>query len=202
MVLADEIYEKIVYDGAQHHHIAALAPDLFCVTYNGLSKAYLAAGFRQGWMMLTGPKKEAEGFIAGLTVLSSMRLCANTPMQHGIPAALADSRNIESLVSPGGRLCEQRDKAWEMLNSIDGVSCVKPKGALYLFPRIDTKKFNIGSDVKFVQDFLVAEKVLVVQGTGFNWPTPDHFRVVSLPPVEQIGEALQRLERFLSGYRQ
>ena len=202
MIFADEIYEKIVYDGAIHHHVATLAPDVFCVTFNGLSKAYRVAGFRQGWMVLTGNKKAASGFIEGLTTLSSMRLCANTPMQHGIPAALNGYQSINDLVLPSGRLYEQSMCAAEMLNDIDGVSCVRPKGALYVFPKLDIKKFNIHDDVKFARDFLAQEKVLIVQGTGFNWPTPDHFRVVTLPPKEQIKEAITRLARFLHGYRQ
>ncbi len=202
MIFADEIYEKIVYDGAVHHHIATLAPDVFCVTFNGLSKAYRVAGFRQGWMVLTGNKKAASGFIEGLTTLSSMRLCANTPMQHGIPAALNGYQSINDLVLPSGRLYEQSMCAAEMLNDIDGVSCVRPKGALYVFPKLDIKKFNIHDDVKFARDFLAQEKVLIVQGTGFNWSTPDHFRVVTLPPKDQIEEAIARLARFLHGYRQ
>ena len=202
MIFADEIYEKIVYDGAVHHHIATLAPDVFCVTFNGLSKAYRVAGFRQGWMVLTGNKKAASGFIEGLTTLSSMRLCANTPMQHGIPAALNGYQSINDLVLPSGRLYEQSICAAEMLNDIDGVSCVRPKGALYVFPKLDIKKFNIHDDVKFARDFLAQEKVLIVQGTGFNWPNPNHFRVVTLPPKEQIEEAIARLARFLHGYRQ
>ena len=202
MIFADEIYEKIVYDGAIHHHVATLAPDVFCVTFNGLSKAYRVAGFRQGWMVLTGNKKAASGFIEGLTTLSSMRLCANTPMQHGIPAALNGYQSINDLVLPSGRLYEQSMCAAEMLNDIDGVSCVRPKGALYVFPKLDIKKFNIHDDVKFARDFLAQEKVLIVQGTGFNWPTPDHFRVVTLPPKEQIEEAITRLARFLHDYRQ
>ena len=202
MIFADEIYEKIVYDGAVHHHIATLAPNVFCVTFNGLSKAYRVAGFRQGWMVLTGNKKAASGFIEGLTTLSSMRLCANTPMQHGIPAALNGYQSINDLVLPSGRLYEQSMCAAEMLNDIDGVSCVRPKGALYVFPKLDIKKFNIHDDVKFARDFLAQEKVLIVQGTGFNWSTPDHFRVVTLPPKDQIEEAIARLARFLHGYRQ
>ena len=202
MIFADEIYEKIVYDGAIHHHVATLAPDVFCVTFNGLSKAYRVAGFRQGWMVLTGNKKAASGFIEGLTTLSSMRLCANTPMQHGIPAALNGYQSINDLVLPSGRLYEQSMCAAEMLDDIDGVSCVRPKGALYVFPKLDIKKFNIHDDVKFARDFLAQEKVLIVQGTGFNWSTPDHFRVVTLPPKDQIEEAIARLARFLHGYRQ
>ena len=202
MIFADEIYEKIVYDGAVHHHIATLAPDVFCVTFNGLSKAYRVAGFRQGWMVFTGNKSAASGFVDGVNTLSSMRLCANTPMQYGIPAALNGYQSIDDLIVPGGRLYDQSISAAEMLNDIDGVSCVRPKGALYVFPKLDTKKFNIHDDVKFARDFLAQEKVLIVQGTGFNWPSPDHFRVVTLPHKEQIEEAISRLARFLHGYRQ
>ena len=202
MIFADEIYEKIVYDGAIHHHMAAVAPDVFCVTFNGLSKAYRVAGFRQGWMILTGNKKAAAGFIDGLNTLSSMRLCANTPMQHGIQAALGGYQSIDELIVPGGRLYDQSIIAAEMLNDIDGVSCVRPKGSLYVFPKLDIQKFNIRDDVQFARDFLAQEKVLIVQGTGFNWIRPDHFRVVTLPHQSQIEEAIERLARFLHGYRQ
>ena len=202
MIFADEIYEKIVYDGAVHHHMAAVAPDVFCVTFNGLSKAYRVAGFRQGWMILTGNKKAAAGFIDGLNTLSSMRLCANTPMQHGIQAALGGYQSIDELIVPGGRLYDQSIIAAEMLNDIDGVSCVRPKGSLYVFPKLDIQKFNIRDDVQFARDFLAQEKVLIVQGTGFNWIRPDHFRVVTLPHQSQIEEAIERLARFLHGYRQ
>ena len=202
MIFADEIYEKIVYDGAIHHHMAAVAPDVFCVTFNGLSKAYRVAGLRQGWMILTGNKKAAAGFIDGLNTLSSMRLCANTPMQHGIQAALGGYQSIDELIVPGGRLYDQSIIAAEMLNDIDGVSCVRPKGSLYVFPKLDIQKFNIRDDVQFARDFLAQEKVLIVQGTGFNWIRPDHFRVVTLPHQSQIEEAIERLARFLHGYRQ
>lgn len=202
MIFADEIYEKILYDGVEHHHIAALAPDLLCVTYNGLSKGYRAAGFRQGWMVLTGPKDQAKGFIEGLDMLASMRLCANTPMQHAIQTALGGYQSINELILPGGRLLDQRNKAYELLTQIPGITCVKPKGALYMFPKIDLEMYGIKDDQQFVLDLLRQERVLLVQGTGFNWHKPDHFRVVTLPYVEQLEEAITRLARFLKTYRQ
>lgn len=202
IIFADEIYEKILYDGAVHHHIAALAPDLLTVTYNGLSKAYRVAGFRQGWMVLNGPKQQAKGFIEGLDMLSSMRLCANTPMQHAIQTALGGYQSINEFILPGGRLLEQRNKAYELLTQIPGISCVKPKGAMYMFPKIDTEMYGIKNDQQFVFDLLQQERVLLVQGTGFNWHKPDHFRVVTLPYVHQLEEAIARLGKFLQSYRQ
>lgn len=202
MIFSDEIYEKIVYDGAVHHHIAALAPDLLTVTYNGLSKAYRVAGFRQGWMVLNGPKQQAKGFIEGLDMLASMRLCANTPMQHAIQTALGGYQSINEFILPGGRLLEQRNKAHELLTQIPGISCVKPKGAMYLFPKIDTEMYGIQNDQQFVLDLLRQEKVLLVQGSGFNWHKPDHFRVVSLAHVHQLETAIGRLAKFLQNYRQ
>ncbi len=202
IIFSDEIYDKILYDGAQHHPIAPLAPDVFCVTFSGLSKSYRVCGFRSGWMILSGPLHEAKGYIAGLEMLSSMRLCANVPMQHAIQTALGGYQSINELILPGGRLLEQRNKAWELLNQIPGISCVKPKGALYLFPKIDTKKYKIVDDEKMMLDFLLQEKVLLVHGTGFNWPKPDHFRIVTLPRVDDLETAIGRLERFLSSYRQ
>ncbi|KLS98046.1 aminotransferase AlaT [Neisseria gonorrhoeae CH811] len=202
IIFADEIYDKILYDGAVHCHIAALAPDLLTVTFNGLSKAYRVAGFRQGWMVLNGPKHHAKGYIEGLDMLSSMRLCANTPMQHAIQTALGGYQSINEFILPGGRLLEQRNRAWELVNQIPGVSCVKPMGAMYMFPKIDTEMYRIRDDMKFVYDLLVREKVLLVQGTGFNWIKPDHFRIVTLPYVHQIEEAMGRLARFLQTYHQ
>ncbi len=202
IIFADEIYDKILYDGAVHHSIAPLADDVLCVTFNGLSKSYRVCGFRAGWMLLSGPRHQAAGYIAGLEMLASMRLCANVPMQHAIQTALGGYQSINELILPGGRLLEQRDKAWEMINAIDGVSCVKPKGALYLFPKIDIKRFNIADDEKMMLDFLKQEKVLMVHGTGFNWPKPDHFRIVTLPRVDDLEMAISRFERFLHGYRQ
>lgn len=202
IIFADEIYDKILYDGAVHHHIAALAPDLLTVTFNGLSKAYRVAGFRQGWMILNGPKQHAKGYIEGLDMLASMRLCANVPMQHAIQTALGGYQSINEFILPGGRLLEQRNKAYELLNQIPGISCTKPMGALYMFPKIDIKKFNIYDDEKMVFDLLAQEKVLLVHGRGFNWHSPDHFRIVTLPYVHQIEEALGKFARFLSHYHQ
>jgi alanine-synthesizing transaminase len=201
VVFSDEIYDKILYDGATHTSTAALAPDLVCVTFNGLSKAYRVAGFRTGWMVISGAKQHAESYIEGLDVLANMRLCPNMPTQYAVQTALGGYQSINDLVLPGGRLLEQRDRAWELLNEIPGVSCVKPTGALYAFPRLDPKVYPIVDDEKFVMDLLVAERVLVVQGTGFNWPTPDHFRIVTLPRVVDIEDAIGRIARFLGTYR-
>ncbi|WP_439243377.1 pyridoxal phosphate-dependent aminotransferase [Lonepinella sp. BR2474] len=202
IIFADEIYDKILYDNAVHHHIAALAPDLLTITFNGLSKAYRVAGFRQGWMILNGPKNHAQGYIEGLDMLASMRLCANHPMQHAIQTALGGYQSINEYILPGGRLLEQRNKAYELISQIPGVSCVKPNGAMYMFPKIDIKKFNIYDDEKMVLDLLRQEKVLLVHGRGFNWHAPDHFRIVTLPHVSTLEDALGRLARFLDGYRQ
>jgi alanine-synthesizing transaminase len=202
IIFADEIYEKILYDGATHTSIATLTEDVVCVTFNGLSKAYRICGFRSGWMFVTGPRHLTTGYLDGLDMLASMRLCANVPMQHAVQTALGGYQSINELILPGGRLLEQRDKAYEMITSIPGVSCVKPKGALYLFPKLDQKKFNIQNDQQMVLDFLQQEKVLLVHGSGFNWPKPDHFRIVFLPHIEDLEMAISRLERFLSTYRQ
>lgn len=202
IIFADEIYDKVLYDGATHTSIATLADDVLMVTFNGLSKAYRVCGFRGGWMFLTGPKHLAKGYIDGLDMLASMRLCANVPMQHAIQTALGGYQSINELILPGGRLLEQRNRAYELITQIPGITCVKPKGAMYLFPKIDVKKFNIKDDAKFVLDFLVQEKVLLVQGTGFNWKQPDHFRIVTLPHVEDLEMAIGRLERFLTTYSQ
>ncbi|HIF9420643.1 TPA: pyridoxal phosphate-dependent aminotransferase [Photobacterium damselae] len=202
IIFSDEIYDKILYDGAQHTSIAPLAEDVFCITFNGLSKSYRVCGFRAGWMVLSGPRQKAKGYIEGLDMLASMRLCANVPMQHAIQTALGGYQSINELILPGGRLLEQRNKAYELLTQIPGVSCVKPKGALYMFPKLDQKKFNIVDDQRMALDFLQQEKVLVVHGTGFNWKQPDHFRIVTLPRIDDLEIAIGRLERFLSGYRQ
>lgn len=202
VVLADEIYDKILYDEAKHTSIASLADDVLFLTFNGLSKSYRVAGFRSGWMIISGNKHHAADFIEGLNMLSSMRLCANVPAQHAVQTALGGYQSINDLILPGGRLKEQRDLAWEMLDSIPGISCVKPKGALYLFPKLDVKRFNIHDDEKFAYDLLKQEKLLVVQGTAFNWPEPDHFRIVSLPYVDQLEDAINRIGRFLSKYSQ
>jgi alanine-synthesizing transaminase len=201
LVFSDEIYDKILYDGVTHTPTAALAPDLLCLTLNGLSKAYRVAGFRTGWMMVSGPKKHAESYIEGLDVLANMRLCPNMPTQFAVQTALGGHQSINDLVLPGGRLLEQRDVAWTLLNEIPGVSCVKPTGALYAFPRLDPAMYPIVDDEKFVMDLLLKERLLVVQGTGFNWPTPDHFRIVTLPRIADLEEAISRIGNFLSTYQ-
>lgn len=202
MVFADEIYDQILYDDAVHHSAAALAPDLVVLTFCGLSKTHRVAGFRSGWLVVTGPRQHARSYLEGLTMLASMRLCANAPAQYAIQAALGGRQTIHELTAPGGRLREQRDRAWEKLNEIPGVSCVKPKGALYAFPRIDPAVHPIHDDERFVLDLLLREKIQVVQGTGFNWPRPDHFRILTLPHVDDLDAAISRIGRFLSGYRQ
>ncbi|NTV52398.1 MAG: pyridoxal phosphate-dependent aminotransferase [Candidatus Firestonebacteria bacterium] len=202
IVFADEIYDKIVYDETKHFSLAALDEDVLCVTFNGLSKSYRVAGFRTGWMVITGKKEKARDYIEGLNLLSSMRLCSNVPTQYAIQTALGGYQSIDDLVRPGGRLYEQRALSYDLLTSIPGITCVKPKGALYLFPKIDVKKFRIKNDAKFVLDFLISQKVLMVQGTGFNWPEPDHFRVVFLPNVEDLKLILGRLKDFLEDYKQ
>lgn len=202
IIFSDEIYDKILYDDAQHHSIAALAPDLLTVTFNGLSKTYRVAGFRQGWMVLNGPKKHAKGYIEGLEMLASMRLCANVPMQHAIQTALGGYQSISEFIKPGGRLYEQRNRAWELINEIPGVSCVKPSGALYMFPRIDARRFSILDDQKLVLDLLLQEKVLLVQGSAFNWPWPDHLRIVTLPSIGILESAISKFGRFLQHYHQ
>jgi alanine-synthesizing transaminase len=202
MVLADEIYDKILYDGSVHHHAAALAPDLVCLTFSGLSKSYRVAGFRSGWLVVSGPRQHATDYLEGLTMLASMRLCANAPAQYAIQAALGGRQTITDLVLPGGRLYEQRNRAWQKLNEIPGVSCVKPMGAVYAFPRLDPAVHKIVDDEKFVLDLLLQEKIQVVQGTGFNWPHPDHFRILTLPYADDLDAAISRIGRFLDGYRQ
>lgn len=202
VLLADEIYDKILYDGATHTPLGSLSEDVLTLTMNGLSKSYRAAGFRSGWMIISGPKLRATDFIQGLDMLSSMRLCSNVPTQWAIQTALGGYQSINDLVLPTGRLCLQRDVAYEMLNAIDGVSCTKPKGALYMFPKLDIKKFNISDDEKFALDFLKQEKVLIIHGKGFNLKTPDHFRIVFLPREDDLAKAINGLERFLRTYRQ
>ncbi|MFC1417508.1 pyridoxal phosphate-dependent aminotransferase [Streptacidiphilus cavernicola] len=202
IVYSDEIYDKILYDDATHTPTALFAPDLLCVTFNGLSKAYRVAGFRSGWMTISGPKEHARSYIEGLSILANMRLCANMPAQHAIAAALGGRQSIKDLILPGGRLREQRDAAWKLLNDIPGVSCVKPKGALYAFPRLDPKVHKIKDDAQLVLDLLKQEHIFVVQGTGFNWPDPDHFRLVTLPRAEELTDAVTRIGTFLDGYKQ
>jgi alanine-synthesizing transaminase len=202
IVFSDEIYDKIVYDGDPHYSMASLAEDVLFVTFNGLSKAYRAAGFRSGWMYLSGATKQIGTYREGLDMLSNMRMCANVPAQFAIQTSLGGYQSIYDLTKPGGRLYEQRTFCWERVNKIPGISCVKPRAALYCFPKIDTKKFHIHDDQKFIYDFLVAKRVLLVQGRGFNWPEPDHFRIVFLPNVEDLKSALDGLESFLEEYRQ
>ncbi|MFG2003312.1 pyridoxal phosphate-dependent aminotransferase [Spirillospora sp. NPDC048911] len=201
IIFADEIYDRILYDGATHTSIASLAPDLLCLTFGGLSKNYRVAGFRSGWVILSGSKEHAESYIEGLDILANMRLCPNVPGQHAIQAALGGHQTIDDLVLPTGRLGEQRDRAWKLLNDIPGVSCVKPKGALYVFPRLDPEMYPIVDDMRFALDLLEEQKILVVQGTGFNWPDTDHFRVVTLQHADELEEAIGRMADFLHSRR-
>ena len=202
MVLSDEIYDRVLYDNATHISMAEVAPDLVCVTFNGLSKAYRVCGYRAGWMVITGPRRRATGFIEGLDLLSGTRLCANVPGQHAIQVALGGRQSIYELTSAGGRLRKQRDIAVQKLREIPGISLVEPKGAMYCFPKIDTEMYHIHDDEKFMLDLLKTEKILMVQGTGFNYPTPDHFRVVFLPWASQLENAIERLGNFLVDYHQ
>ncbi|MFA6507844.1 MAG: pyridoxal phosphate-dependent aminotransferase [Treponemataceae bacterium] len=202
IVFADEIYDRIVYDGAVHTTMATINPELLTISFNGLSKAYRAAGFRSGWMVLSGNKNLAAGYREGLEMLSNMRLCANVPAQFAIQTALGGYQSINDLVLPGGRLKEQRDLCYDLINSIPGLSCVKPKGALYCFPKIDAKRFSIADDERFVMDLLKSKRILLVQGTGFNWPEPNHFRIVFLPDKETLADAFGRLKEFLATYIQ
>ncbi|AFC56337.1 Aspartate aminotransferase [Mycobacterium intracellulare subsp. yongonense] len=202
LLLADEIYDKILYGDAKHINLASLAPDMLCLTFNGLSKAYRVAGYRAGWLAITGPKDHAGSFIEGINLLANMRLCPNVPAQHAIQVALGGYQSIDDLVLPGGRLLEQRDVAWTKLNEIPGVSCVKPDGALYAFPRLDPEVYDIDDDEQLVLDLLLQEKILVTQGTGFNWPAPDHLRIVTLPWARDLAAAIERLGNFLVAYRQ
>src|SRR5574340_829127 len=201
IVFADEIYDKMLYDGATHTSIASLADDVLFLTLNGLSKNYRACGYRAGWMVVSGEKKHAQDYIEGLGILASMRLCSNVPGQHAIQTALGGYQSIDELVAPHGRLTKQRDLAAEMLNAIPGVSCVKPQAALYCFPRFDPKIYPIEDDQQFILELLETEKVLVVQGTGFNLIHPDHIRVVFLPNADDLTEAIGRIAKFLESYR-
>ncbi|HOM12987.1 MAG TPA: pyridoxal phosphate-dependent aminotransferase [Rubrivivax sp.] len=201
IVFADEIYDKTLYDGHTHTSIASLADDVLFVTFNGLSKNYRSCGYRAGWMIVSGDKRHAGDYIEGLNMLASMRLCANTPGQLAIQTALGGYQSIKDLVAPGGRLCRQRDLAYELLSQIPGVSVVKPKAALYMFPRLDPKLYPIADDQQFAYELLAEEKVLIVQGTGFNWGATDHFRLVFLPNVDDLGDAVGRIARFLGHYR-
>ncbi len=202
IVFADEIYDKILYDEAQHTSLASLADDVLCLTFNGLSKSYRAAGFRSGWLIVSGPKHRARDYIDGLDMLSNMRLCANVPSQHAIQTALGGYQSINELIVPEGRLYEQRNLAWKMLNEIPGVSCVKPEGALYLFPKLDPDVYPIKNDEKMALDLLQQQKVLVVQGSGFNMPDTQHFRIVFLPRIDELEDAISRIATFLKSYEQ
>jgi len=201
IVFADEIYDKTLFDGATHTSIASLADDVFFVTFNGLSKNYRSCGYRAGWMVVSGAKASANDYIEGLNMLASMRLCSNTPGQLAIQTALGGHQSIRELVAPTGRLCRQRDLAYELLSQIPGVSVVKPKAALYMFPRLDPEMYPIADDQQFAYELLAAEKVLIVQGSGFNWPQPDHFRLVFLPNSDDLAEAIGRIAHFLEQYR-
>jgi len=202
VLLSDEIYDKILYDDAKHIATGSVSSEPLCLTFNGLSKSYRLAGFRSGWMVVSGAKHRARDFIEGLDILTSMRLCANVPAQYAIQTALGGYQSINDLVLPGGRLREQRDRAYELLTAIPGVSCVKPRGAIYMFPRLSPESYQILDDEQLVFDLLTQERMLLVQGTAFNWPHPDHLRVVFLPRVPDVEDAIGRLSRFLSGYSQ
>ena len=202
IVFADEIYDKILYDEAEHVSLASLAEDVLFISFNGLSKSYRAAGFRSGWMIVSGPKYHARDYIDGLDMLSSMRLCSNVPTQHAIQTALGGYQSINELITPGGRLFEQRNLAWDMLNDIQGVSCTKPEGALYLFPKLDPEIHPIQNDEKMALDLLLQQKVLIVQGSGFNVPDTQHFRLVFLPREDVLEDAIERIGVFLKTYRQ
>ena len=202
IIFADEIYDKTLFDGEKHTSIGALSTDVVTVTFNGLSKNYRACGYRSGWMVVSGDKSGAKDYIEGLNMLSSMRLCANVPGQNAIQTALGGYQSIDDLVAEGGRLRRQRDLAWELVTKIPGVTCVKPKAALYLFPKLDPEMYPIENDQEFIATLLREEKVLLVQGSGFNWPKPDHFRIVFLPHEDVLREAISRLAKFLERYRQ
>jgi alanine-synthesizing transaminase len=202
IIFSDEIYDKICYDGLEHVSTASLADDVFFVTFSGLSKSYRIAGFRSGWMVVSGNKKAGKDYTDGLTLLSSMRLCSNVPAQAIIQTALGGYQSINDLIAPKGRLYKQREVTMDMLSKIPGITCVRPKAAFYVFPKLDQKKFNIKDDEKFVFDFLHQEKVLLVAGKGFNWANPDHFRIVFLPAVDELKDALGRLGKFLKSYKQ
>lgn len=202
IIFSDEIYDRLVMDGEQHISTASLAPDLFCVTFSGLSKSHMVCGFRVGWMILSGNKKIARDYISGINMLSNMRLCSNVPGQSIIQTALGGYQSVNEYIVPGGRIYEQREFIYQALNDIPGISCVKPKAAFYAFPKIDTAKFNITDDQQFALDFLREKRVLIVPGSGFNWKQPDHFRIVYLPRVAELEEATGKLADFLSHYRQ
>lgn len=202
IIFSDEIYDRLLMDGNTHTSIASLCPDLFCVTFNGLSKSHMIAGFRCGWMTLSGDKKNVKGYIEGLNMLSSMRLCSNVPAQSVIPVALKENPQLDSMLAKGGRIYEQREYIYNRLNEIDGLSAVKPKAAFYIFPKIDAKRFNIKDDEQFVLDFLKDRHILLVHGGGFHWEQPDHFRIVYLPELSELKTSMDEMESFLAGYRQ
>ena len=202
IILSDEIYDRLVMDGLEHISIASLAPDLFCVTFSGLSKSHMIAGFRIGWMVLSGNKAVASDYIQGLNMLANMRLCSNVPAQSVVQTALGGYQSVKTYTVPGGRIYEQREFIWKALNDIPGISAVKPKAAFYIFPKIDTARFNITNDEKFALDLLREKKILIIHGGGFNWPEPDHFRVVYLPRVEVLEDAAEKMKDFFAHYRQ
>ena len=202
IIFSDEIYDRLVMDGYEHTSIASLAPDVFCVTFSGLSKSHMIAGFRIGWMILSGAKDKAKGYIEGLNMLSSMRLCSNVPAQSIVQTALGGYQSVNEYIQPGGRIYEQREYVYKALTDIPGITAVKPKAAFYIFPKIDTEKFNITNDEQFALDFLHEKQVLRVPGKGFNWGQPDHFRVVYLPNVLQLEKAIGKLKDFLAAYKQ
>jgi len=202
VVFADEVYDKVLYDDVKHTPLGSLSTDVLTITFNSLSKAYRSCGYRAGWMVISGDKKPAKDYIEGLNMLSNMRLCANVPGQWAVQTALGGHQSIDELVKEGGRLRVQRDVAWELINAIPGVSCVKPKAALYMFPRLDPEIYPIQDDQEFFLEVLQETKVMLVQGTGFNWPNPDHFRIVFLPHEPDLREAINRLATFLAKYRQ
>lgn len=202
MIFSDEIYDRLVMEDEEHISIASLAPDLFCVTYSGLSKSHMIAGFRIGWMILSGNKAMAKDYIQGINMLSNMRLCSNVPAQSIVQTALGGYQSVKNYIVPGGRIYEQREYIYKALNNIPGISAVKPKAAFYIFPKIDTKKFNIYDDEKFTLDLLKEKKILLINGRGFNWNEPDHFRVVYLPRIEVLEDAIEKLSDFLAYYKQ
>ena len=201
ILYADEVYDKVLFDGNRHTALASLSEDVLTISFNGLSKNYRACGYRAGWMFVSGDKRRALDYIEGLDILASMRLCANVPGQFAIQTALGGYQSINDLVAPGGRMCRQRNLAYELLSAIPGVSCVKPKASLYMFPRLDKEMYPIDNDQHFIAELLQQERVLVVQGTGFNWHDTDHFRLVFLPHEDDLQEAISRIARFLDGYR-
>jgi alanine-synthesizing transaminase len=201
VILADEVYDKVLYDGVKHTAMASLSTDVFTLTFNSLSKSYRSCGYRAGWMVVSGDKKSASDYIEGLNMLSNMKLCSNVPGQWAIQTALGGYQSINDLVCEGGRLRRQRDLAYELITAIPGVSCVKPQAALYMFPKLDPKVYPISDDRQFFLELLRETRVMLVQGTGFNWQQPDHFRIVFLPHEDDLREAISRIAKFLEGYR-